>query len=348
MNNLSLWWRICVLALAVAFSLGATGSASAQSVASQSSRARRAKAKRLANKGFELLKAGDFKRAAEYFDRAERLQHSPMFVLFRAEATEKMGDLLGARKLLQSIIDEKLDRTATPAFRQAKKKAVERKAALDLRIPRVTVEAPPSSKVLLDGQPITSGVAVMANPGRHTVVVTAKSVVAGEAPQKRTQSFQLAAGQRRHLLFDKANAVTNGADATAAATSSGGISWVPAGVAFGVGGVGVVVAAITGVMYLNGLAKIDETCAPGIGPDELTCPAGFQPEVDASRRHGHIATAAWIVGGVGIAAGVVLSVFASRKSTASTSARTSLRLVPIQPQMNAAPTGAALLWSGNF
>jgi hypothetical protein len=83
---------------------------------------------------------------------------------------------------------------------------------------------------------------------------------------------------------------------------------LPAGVAFGVGGAGVIAGAVTGVLALRKVSDAQKGCtAPG--PDGLRhCPMNNQAPAETARKLTTASTATFIVGGVGLAAGVVLAV----------------------------------------
>lgn len=89
-------------------------------------------------------------------------------------------------------------------------------------------------------------------------------------------------------------------------------SRVPAYVAFGVGGAGIVVGAITGVLALSDASALKKKC-----PNDA-CPAGvdWKGEKSAAMTKGWISTVGFGVGAAGVVAGIVLLVVTSPKTQA--------------------------------
>jgi hypothetical protein len=75
----------------------------------------------------------------------------------------------------------------------------------------------------------------------------------------------------------------------------------PVYTAFGLGAVGIGVGAVTGGMALGAKSSLDLEC-----PTKGNCPAGAQPDIDRLHTMSTVSTIGFIVGGVGIAAGVLL------------------------------------------
>ena len=83
-------------------------------------------------------------------------------------------------------------------------------------------------------------------------------------------------------------------------------------VALGVGGVGLVVGGITGVMAMGKASDLDGKCPDG----KCTDPA-LQSDIDSYKTLGTISTVGFIVGVVGVGAGVVLWLTAPKENTAA-------------------------------
>ena len=92
--------------------------------------------------------------------------------------------------------------------------------------------------------------------------------------------------------------------------SGGGSNKTFAYVAFGVGGAGLVVGAVTGIIAIGKHSKLKDNC-----PND-TCPSDQQDKVDSYKTVGTISTIGFIVGGVGIAAGAVLFFTAPKEHSA--------------------------------
>jgi hypothetical protein len=86
-------------------------------------------------------------------------------------------------------------------------------------------------------------------------------------------------------------------------------------VAFGVGGAGLAVGAITGIIALGKAGDLKDTCNA-----DKTCPPSEKDNVDSYKSMGTISTIGFIVAGVGGAAGLVLLLTAPTESSSSASA----------------------------
>ncbi|XXX74547.1 tetratricopeptide repeat protein [Sorangium sp. So ce134] len=82
----------------------------------------------------------------------------------------------------------------------------------------------------------------------------------------------------------------------------GGGSLLPAGLAFGLGAVGIGVGAVTGLVSLSKVSDIKERC------EGQRCPAELKGDADTATTLGHVSTVSFIVGAASAAAGVVLLV----------------------------------------
>ncbi|WP_437809438.1 tetratricopeptide repeat protein [Sorangium sp. So ce1078] len=97
-------------------------------------------------------------------------------------------------------------------------------------------------------------------------------------------------------------AKTPPATAPAPGVAGGGGSLLPAGIAFGLGAVGIGVGAATGLVSLSKVSDIKERC------EGQRCPAELKGEADSATTLGHVSTVGFIVGAASAAAGVVLLV----------------------------------------
>ena len=73
-------------------------------------------------------------------------------------------------------------------------------------------------------------------------------------------------------------------------------------VAFGVGGAGLVLGAVTGFLAMSKHSDLSNSCTNG------NCPATSQSDVDSYHTMALLSTVGFVVAGVGAAAGVVLLV----------------------------------------
>ncbi|MBW2457699.1 MAG: hypothetical protein JRI68_24555, partial [Deltaproteobacteria bacterium] len=124
------------------------------------------------------------------------------------------------------------------------------------------------------------------DPGEHLVVVSAE----GYAIQRR----RVVVSQRdsAEVSIDMESDV-EGADGAGA-----GMPWL-SWVGFGVGAAGFIVGGVTGGVTLARVSDLDEQC-----PDR-SCPATVQEDLDEAEVISHVSTVGFVVGGVGVAVGVV-------------------------------------------
>ncbi|MEJ7732289.1 MAG: hypothetical protein WKG00_24165 [Polyangiaceae bacterium] len=269
----------------------------------------RALAGRLADEGLAAFEAGRDEEALDRFARAEGLVHAPPHLLYLARAARRLGRMRAAKGVYQRIALEPLEPwgPAVPAaFARARVDATAELAALEERIPRVTLQVSgagsATANVFLDGVPLarpTPGDPIEIDPGEHRVAVEAgpgrsaiRSFVASEgdrlvvelrlpAPDARpTRGWPL---QRppgtpppapRKLLL-------------------------PAVLAFGAAGIATGISVVTGILAAGDAAELKQRC------DGRNCPGAEGPRLDRVDILGEVAT--WsgaIAAGTGVAGGV--------------------------------------------
>jgi tetratricopeptide (TPR) repeat protein len=138
--------------------------------------------------GIERYHQGDYDEALALFQEADGLYHSPVLVVYAARSKRKLGRLLEARALFQSVIDEAIDAKAPKPWKAAKVDAATELAELAAEIPSVTIVlhgASPAARASLDDREVPVGVAIEIDPGEHRF-----SVVDGGASQATTLAIQ--------------------------------------------------------------------------------------------------------------------------------------------------------------
>lgn len=295
--------RWIVAAACVAGVLGAGHRhADAQPAESEDVRSRREQAVKLAEQGSELLAQKRYDEAVQKFREADRVIHSPKFVLFQARAEQARGRYVEARALLKQVIDEKLPDYAPETFFEAKKEAKQLLAALDPRMPRWSLklagEATDGADVALDGKRVSAtNVARPVNPGRHKVLVRAAD---GRESEK---SFSVADGESVELEIDLGAALAAGEAPPPRLTEdeepSDGQSYLVPGILYGIGGASLLVGAITGGVFAGRASELKDRC-----PDNHCAPED-EEEGNSVTTLGNVSTATLIIGAVGVVAGTI-------------------------------------------
>lgn len=272
----------------------------------QEDASKRAAARILATDGLRAFEEGRWEAAIDQFQRAEALVHAPPHLLYVARALVKLGKLGKALETYLTITREDLPPRAPKPFVEARKAAIEEQAALEPRVPKLTIVVKGgvagATVVTLDGDDVARerlGVPMPADPGAH--------VIAARAPgwNDAEVTVKLAEGASETATIELVPARDPGAPAGHASSEIGRgrvspLTWVALGV--GVAGLG----AGTFFVIHNRSARdeADALCAGGI------CPAAKRPEILSLDEEADTAsTLAWIgygVGAVGLVAGAAL------------------------------------------
>ncbi len=196
--------------------------------------------------------------------------------------------------------------------------AKQRAAALEPRLPRLTLKLPPGSpsttRVERNGEQISSaslGVAIPVNPGKHHIVVIAAD--GGES----VKDLELAEGATQELMLalpapapkvpapgtSKSAPGTSAPVANSIPGDTGGASSGPPTLAIIVGGVGVL-GVISGALTAS-LARSKRDQADDHCPDKR-CDAEGDGLVADGEQLATISWVSWVVGGVGLIGGTYL------------------------------------------
>lgn len=327
--------RCSLVALAV---VAAAPAALAQSDAD------RATARQLGQDGEQALAAKDYKRAEDDFRRADSLIHAPTLLLGLARALAGESRYVEAQEAYQRIIREGVAPGAPDAFKKALDAAKAEVGDVEPKIGGVTISVKaagggdvPNVKVTIDDAPVSAaalGVKRVANPGTHVVKASADGFkpatlnvtvpVGGAVDAPLTLEKDLSAPATPAAVpppeTNAGAAQPNVPEQPAATASSGGGSILP-WIAFGVGGVGLGLGAITGIMAISKHSDLSKACNPNCGPDQ-------QSNLDSYHTLGTLSTVGFIVAGVGAAAGVTLLVLQPKGEAAPAAPSASLILGP--------------------
>lgn len=244
--------------------------------------------------------------AYERFALADRLTHSPVFVLFMARCARNLGRLLEARTLFRRAAEEPLPDGATEPMRAAQTQARVELADVERRTPVLTVSVdPPTARVTIDDRPVSPGKLEL-DPGSHRVVATFRN---GRSLERSVQLVEGGAEQTLFLSPPPAESDRSG--------RKQGPLW-PGVVTLGTGVALVAVGAVFGATALMKTNDLRSTCAGG-----TRCQPEQQPEADSAQSAANVSTVTFIVGGVLSALGVGLLIvrpFGSTPARGSTAA----------------------------
>lgn len=270
------------------------------------------RARELAQTAADLLDEKKYTEALEAANKAESLYHAVFHLYVAARSLEGLGRLTEAADTYERVLAEPLPASAPKVFRDAQAESKGLLADLLARIPTVLVRisgAPvDAAKATLDDKPIdiASGVAMRADPGSHVVRVTAD----GRAPFEKTITLPNKGGV---VVVDADLAMVGGQTKSDPVTQEKGGSVVPAIVAFGVGAAGLAFGGVTGGLELGKVKDLEQRC-----PNKM-CPVDVQADFDKAHQLATLSTVGFVVGGVGVAAGVVLLVVRKKGPTTPSS-----------------------------
>jgi hypothetical protein len=287
-----------------------------------------AAARALGLQGIKLADAGDCKGAIEKLSRAEALYHAPSILGRLGECQVNVGQIVTGTENLNRVVREELSATAPKAFKDAQTRA---RAALNAALPkiaRLTVKVEPADakpQVMVGGTPIPSaliGVERPTDPGTHEVVVTAP----GYMEQRASVTLTEGGAQELSLRLAKdpnaappvtpppPDPVVAPAPPPAPPADTGAKkSNVPAYVALGVGGAGLLVGGITGFLALGKKSDLK-------GCVDSACPSSQKDTLDSARSMATVSTVGFAVGFVGVGVGVVLLLTGNHSSNAGLAA----------------------------
>jgi hypothetical protein len=259
------------------------------------------RARELAQQAADLLDSKKYTEALEAANKAESLYHAVFHLYVVARSLEGLGRLTEAADTYERLLAEPLPPSAPKVFRDAQADSKGYLTDLLARIPTVLVRVAGVStdavKATLDDKPlnVASGIAVRADPGSHVVRVMAD----GRAPFEKTISLPNKGGV---VVVEAALGPVGGQTTSGGDSNTSGGSFAPAIVAFGVGAAGLALGSVMGVLELGKVSDLEKRCANKV------CPMDVQPDLDKANELATLSTVGFVVGGVGVAAGVVLLV----------------------------------------
>lgn len=228
---------------------------------------------------------GDFQVCAAAFEDAQRLQ--------------KKGQLLAAS-------DKATACAAVSCPIEIVAQCTKLRESIDEATPTIVVAAEhdgrdlAAAKLFIDGNEVSArldGLPRRLDPGSHVIRVVPEE----GALEPRESSITLRSGERNRRVELRWQEM-----ASAGSTS---IGFIPAAIAFALGGAGIFVGATTGILALRQDADLADRCGT-----VTTCPPEAQPDIDSIDNLAIASTTGFIVGGVGLGTGIILAAIAASQT----------------------------------
>lgn len=279
-------------ALLVAVSL----SVAAPAVVAKPSAKDVAAAKKSSKEGQQLEKKKSYEEAKAAYQKSLELDDTPDTRIRLAGVERELGNLVEAAEHLRAAID-------APGVSFAQKtKAQNALKKLEKRIPTLTLDLPQgfSGKVRVDDRELGASelsAPIALNPGSHEV----RAESDGHKPF--SESVTLAEKDKKNLsvlLTELPPAQPEPEPAPAPEKKEGGGDNTFAYISLGVGVVGLAVGTYMGLKAKSTKSELDDSCRNDV------CTDAEKDLYDRGKSQANIATAGFIVGGVGIGLGTVL------------------------------------------
>lgn len=280
-------------------------------------------ARALAKQGFEAFQAKDYEKALDLFAKAEEIHHATTHVLFMARSHRELGRPVEAYELYNKIIHEQLDPKGPKAFVEAQQSARTEGPEVEALISYVTVRVSgplaEEAELIIDGQPLPPGllgIETPVNPGRREF--SAKSAEGQAEPV--TAEMESGGHHVVELTLIAGAAPVSGDEAEPASDGNekSGPSRVPAYVALGVGGVGVILGTVFTIQHFGKKGKAEELFEE-YGCD-VACSAAEEEDVNNKDKQaataGTVGIISYGVGVAGLVTGVTLLLLSPKKDKA--------------------------------
>ena len=338
-----------LIALALCGAAGlVAGTASAQSDEPED----RTVARRMAEEAAQRYEEGDYDSARDLFHRAGTLYPAPTLTLWEARALVKLGRLVEAEERYASVKRYEIQAEDPEVFRAAAKESRRELESLRKRIPTITLQlrgmaADDSAvEVRVDSRPINPaliGFPMPLDPGTRTIVVSVNKV------EHFREGIELAERDRRSVdvwlasLGQPAPGALAGAAVkphpaaevhpalesrtAASGANAGSVQRTLGWVSVGIGAAGAIAGVVAGQVAVSKHSTLEEQCSSN------ACPPEYHDEVDSFRDYRALSTASYLVGGLGLAAGVTLLLTLPDGSSTSNSRTVAVRLAPGSAEM---------------
>ena len=303
-------WRAGALSLGLAFVasnalLPAIARAQGGAPPSEEVAKQRATARKLAGEGIELIDQGKIAEGIERLEQAEAKFHALTHLLYLARAYRDLGQLGASADRYERLVGEKLPNYAPDEFREAQKLGNQELVAIAPRLSKIRVVLHGGKReeatISVDEQPAKPLLDVtLVEPGPHHLTVTVGPLARSAdvtVPERGEQSVELTFEQAPVTVPKVVDPVVVPPNNT----DRGSPFLVPAVISFSIGGAGLITGVATGVASLNKVSDLKKRC-----PTKLNCSPSDAPLAADARTFGNVSTGAFVIGGIGVAAGVLL------------------------------------------
>lgn len=270
--------------------------------------------------GMSALETRAFERAERSCRGAYALVKAPTAAVCFARALEGLGRLIEARDIYLEAARSPIATTEPPIFATSRDTARVEAGKLQSRIPTVllVVSGPDEAAslgVTIDGTPVAPDTVRLPrklDPGLHAIVVTSPGFQAArlEATLADAEVKRISVDLKREGTVVSASAPSNNHSL--------------AYVAFGVGGVGLIVGVVTGIVA----GSKHSTLAGECDNTSNTCAPTYENDLDSFHTWRTVSTIGYVIGAAGLVGGAVLWFTASPTTRPANAARAGLWFGP--------------------
>ncbi len=263
-------------------------------------------ARTLMDQGNDLRDHGDLKGALARFEAANQIMRVPTTALEVARTQVSLGLLVEARDTLAQIMSSVPAPREPAQFRDARTQAQTLDASLESRVPTVTVTVSGAAEgaavsLAVDGVAVPAAVIGLPrrlDPGHHVMVATT-STAEGRA------EVDVAEGEKKDVAITLATIakphppVVENIEPPPPVVPESHRSYVLPIVLFSTAGAALIAGGVTGALMLGQQSSLQTSC-----PNH-TCPPSQYGALDSANMLATTSTVLFVVGGVGVAAGVI-------------------------------------------
>lgn len=244
-------------------------------------------------RGKRLYAQGKHDDAVAVLREAVDKDAKAQYQLDLARALAKSKSYVEAIAMADAVVS-----TKEPNTQRAKQAAAALKKDIAPKIPSLRIEVIGASAtdvtVWIDGERAEVGEDVQLDPGSHSVKGKAGSAA------EVTKQIELVDSEKEIVTLELAPPVASAPKEKE--EGAGGGNMAPAAVLYGVGAAGLVVGGVLGVLAYNKTGEVEELCGGSV------CPPRYADDVALAQDYGTGSTVAFAVGGLCVAAGIILTV----------------------------------------